>query len=109
MKNESLLAVDWSIIPEPKDDGSADHLEGAFVPSVKLRSAESGTVNPGNLAGWSVLYFYPMTGDPDISLPGGQIPGKGLHTTILRVSGPELRTRRLRGKQSLWDLDLAIK
>lgn len=77
MKNESLLKVDWSSIPKPADDGSAEHLEGAVIPSLELPSTGGGMVDLGNLPDWSALYFYPMTGRPGRPLPEGwdAIPG----------------------------------
>ncbi|MYA89121.1 MAG: peroxiredoxin [Boseongicola sp. SB0662_bin_57] len=77
MNQKILEAVDWQAIPAPADDGSASHLEGMSVPSVPLPSTRGGQVNPGHLRGWSVLFFYPMTGRPDVPLPDGwdDIPG----------------------------------
>lgn len=77
MNQKILEAVDWQTIPAPVDDGSASHLEGVSMPSVPLPSTRGGRVNPGHLRGWSVLYFHPMTGRPDVPLPDGwdDIPG----------------------------------
>ena len=73
----SLTSVDWSSIPAPVDDGAAAHLTGARLPDLALPSTAGGTVRLADLAGWSVLYFYPMTGRPDQPLPEGwdMIPG----------------------------------
>lgn len=73
----SLTSVDWSSIPAPVDDGAAAHLTGARLPDLALPSTAGGTVRLAGLAGWSVLYFYPMTGRPDQPLPEGweMIPG----------------------------------
>ncbi|WP_372089788.1 peroxiredoxin [Tistrella mobilis] len=73
----SLTRVDWSSIPAPVDDGAAAHLTGARLPDLALPSTAGGTVRLADLAGWSVLYFYPMTGRPDQPLPEGwdMIPG----------------------------------
>jgi peroxiredoxin len=72
-----LTSVDWSSIPVPVDDGAAAHLTGARLPDLALPSTAGGTVHLADLAGWSVLYFYPMTGRPDQPLPEGwdMIPG----------------------------------
>ncbi len=77
MNQKSLESVDWSGIPEPFDDGSARHLNGRPMPDMALPSTDGGQVNPGRLKGWSVLFFYPMTGRPDVPLPSGwdKIPG----------------------------------
>lgn len=47
------------------------------MPGVALPSTRGGQVNLGHLRGWSILYFYPMTGRPDVPLPDGwdDIPG----------------------------------
>ena len=77
MSRNNLEAVDWSAIPAPTDDGSANHLEGASIPYVALPSTGGGQVCLGQLNGWSILFFYPMTGRPDVPLPDGwdDIPG----------------------------------
>ena len=77
MNQKNLEAVDWSAISAPIDDGSANHLDGTLMPSVALPSTSGGHVVLGRLSGWSVLYFYPMTGRPDVPLPDGwdDIPG----------------------------------
>lgn len=73
----SLTRVDWSSIPAPVDDGAAAHLAGSPLPDLALPSTAGGTVRLADLSGWSVLYFYPMTGRPDQPLPEGwdMIPG----------------------------------
>jgi peroxiredoxin len=77
MSPNGLHSVDWSRLPVPEDDGAADHLTGAALPDVALPSTGGGTVDLSSLAGWTVLYCYPMTGRPDRSLPDGwdEIPG----------------------------------
>ena len=77
MNQKNLEVVDWTAIPEPTDDGAANHLKDAFMPDVVLPSTSGERVNLGYLSGCSVLYFYPMTGRPDIPLPTGwdDIPG----------------------------------
>ncbi len=73
----NLQEVDWSSLPEPGDDGAANHLSGTVMPNVELLSTDNEIVNLGTLEGWSVLFFYPMTGQPDTPLPDGwdEIPG----------------------------------
>ena len=77
MNQKNLEAVDWGAIPAPIDDGSASHLLGMSIPNVALPSTGGGRVDLGLLTGWSVLFFYPMTGRPDVPLPDGwdDIPG----------------------------------
>jgi peroxiredoxin len=65
-------------LPEPVDDGAAEHLKGARLPSVVLPASRGEAIDlsapePGTL----VLYCYPRTGRPGEALPHGwdQIPG----------------------------------
>lgn len=67
-------------LPVPEDDGAADHLPGADVPSVRLASTMGGEVDlaaaaagPGRL----VVYVYPRTGKPGVPNIEGwdDIPG----------------------------------
>lgn len=73
----NFLEVDWNELPEPKDDGKAEHLSNKVMPNLELPSTAGGTVNLGKLRGWHVLFFYPMTGQPETPLPNGwdEIPG----------------------------------
>ncbi len=73
----SLEEVDWSRIPPPADDGGADHLAGMALPALALPATDGRPVDLSALAGRSVVYIYPMTGRPDVPLPGGwdMIPG----------------------------------
>jgi len=66
-------------LPVPVDDGAAVHLPGSVLPNIALPSTDGATVNLGDLRGRWVLYIYPMTGRPDVSLPDGwdAIPGAG--------------------------------
>ena len=51
-------------LPVPTDDGAADHLRGAVVPSLALPSTSGGAVNLAALvSGPTVLFFYPRTGE----------------------------------------------
>ena len=64
-------------LPVPEDDGAADHLTGATVPSLVLDSSQ-GPVDLADLARERlVLYVYPRTGRPgQPMLPGwDDIPG----------------------------------
>jgi len=73
----SLEHVDWNTIPEPVDDGAADHLTGKLIPAVALNATDNSLVDLNDLKGRTVLYIYPMTGRPDTPLPDGwnTIPG----------------------------------
>jgi peroxiredoxin len=64
-------------LPVPEDDGAADHLMGARVPSLVLESS-MGPVDLAELcAERGVVYVYPRTGRPDRPMIGGwnEIPG----------------------------------
>lgn len=66
-----------SNLPIPKDDGAAKHLKGLYLPDIRLNSTDGNLINIGNLTGKCILYFYPMTGQPNAPLPAGwdAIPG----------------------------------
>ena len=61
----------------PEDDGAADHLPGARLPSMPLASTAGNLVDLSALDGRTVVYCYPMTGKPGKDLPQGWdgIPG----------------------------------
>ena len=73
----SLTEVDWSRIPQPVDDGGADHLPGMALPALSLPATDGRKVDLSALPGRVVVYAYPMTGRPDVPLPAGwdMIPG----------------------------------
>jgi peroxiredoxin len=64
-------------LPEPTDDGGADHLPGARIPPVSLMSTAGEPVDLSALAGRTVVYCYPLMGRPDSEMPQGwdEIPG----------------------------------
>jgi peroxiredoxin len=65
-------------LPAPVDDGAADHLTGASLPSVALPSTQGGSLNLAEVGGDRVVvYVYPRTGKPGEPLPEGwdEIPG----------------------------------
>jgi peroxiredoxin len=64
MNQKSLLDVDWSKIPAPADDGGAAHLAGMTIPSVSLRATTDTVVDLSQLAGRTVVFAYPRTGEP---------------------------------------------
>jgi peroxiredoxin len=64
-------------LPAPMDDGAANHLVGLSLPAVTLPSTAGYYVELNKLTGITVIYCYPMTGQPDVPLPDGwdAIPG----------------------------------
>ena len=67
-----------SQLPVPEDDGAADHLVGHAAPTSTLPSTSGEDVDLSALPpGRTVLYLYPMTGQPGHEPPDGwaQIPG----------------------------------
>ena len=77
MAEKSLLAVDWSSLPVPQDDGAARHLRGMSVPSVALRATDDTSIDLSALRGRTVVYVYPLTAQPGVALPDDwdAIPG----------------------------------
>jgi peroxiredoxin len=72
-----FLAVDWSRLPPPVDDGAARHLPGTAVPDISLLATDGSGVSLARLDGRTVVYAYPLTGRPGTALPDGwdEIPG----------------------------------
>lgn len=70
-------APDWSKIPAPEDDGAADHLTGMALPDIALPATDGSKVTLATIPGRTVVYLYPMTGQPNVALPDGwdDIPG----------------------------------
>jgi peroxiredoxin len=64
MNQPNLMGVDWSRIPAPEDDGAARHLVGARIPPVALQATDGTSVILADLAGRTVLFGYPRTGEP---------------------------------------------
>jgi peroxiredoxin len=67
-------------LPAPEDDGVADHLRGAALPSIALAATDGTAVDLAALDGLSVVFAYPRTGRPGEEPPGGEagwnaIPG----------------------------------
>jgi peroxiredoxin len=65
-------------LPRPKDDGRARHLKGRAIPDIALPSTANRQVNLSKItAPRTVVYCYPMTGQPGKPLPQGwdDIPG----------------------------------
>ena len=64
MNQKNLLEVDWSKIPAPTDDGAAAHLVGMTIPPVSLLATDDSSVTLSALAGRTVVFAYPRTGEP---------------------------------------------
>jgi peroxiredoxin len=65
-------------LPEPVDDGAADHLAGCEIPAQRLACTQGGELDLAALtARRTVVYVYPATGVPGEPLPAGwdAIPG----------------------------------
>jgi peroxiredoxin len=65
-------------LPEPHDDGAADHLEGASVPATALPATDGSSVDLSTQPGRVVVYAYPRTGrpgEPSLVDDWDQIPG----------------------------------
>src|SRR5215471_6398240 len=64
-------------LPVPVDDGAARHLTGARLPDLALPATDATQVNLSTLAGRTVVYLYPRTGEPDKPVPANwdAIPG----------------------------------
>lgn len=66
-------------LPVPEDDGAADHLPGATIPSIALAATDGERVDLAAAAGEGtlVVYVYPQTGVPGRPVPAGwdRVPG----------------------------------
>jgi peroxiredoxin len=51
-------------LPRPVDDGGARHLAGMSLPDVPLAATDGTTLSLARLAGRTVVYAYPRTGEP---------------------------------------------
>jgi peroxiredoxin len=51
-------------LPVPEDDGAADHLRGAALPSVALPATDGSRVDLSAVTGRAVVFAYPRTGTP---------------------------------------------
>jgi peroxiredoxin len=71
------IPLDWSRFPVPMDDGGARHLAGCHLPALSLPATDGTIVNLAALAGVTVVYAYPRTGQPGDDNPPGWdlIPG----------------------------------
>ena len=69
--------IDWNTLPAPEDDGATAHLTGTRLPVLSLRATDGTAVELAKLTGRTVVYVYPMTGQPGTDMPDGwdAIPG----------------------------------
>ena len=59
-------------LPVPIDDGGCDHLPGLAMPPVALPATDGSTVRLDEpVPGWTIVFAYPRTGEPDADPPGG--------------------------------------
>jgi peroxiredoxin len=56
-------------LPVPQDDGAARHLSGRRLPALKLPATDGSAVDLAALAGRTVVYIYPRTGEPGKPVP----------------------------------------
>lgn len=55
-------------LPEPRDDGAADHLRGSRVPDIPLQATDGRRVSLAAISGPRiVVYAYPRTGRPGVA------------------------------------------
>lgn len=77
-------------LPEPEDDGAADHLVGRGMSMARLRGTAGAAVELGDLpAGRTLIFVYPCTGRPARPMPAGwdEIPGaRGCTAELTGVS-----------------------
>jgi peroxiredoxin len=60
-----------SDLPVPVDDGATRHLTGMRLPDLELPSTDGTAVDLSQLAGRTVVYAYPRTGEPGQPSPAG--------------------------------------
>jgi len=58
-------------LPDPEDDGAAEHLPNSQLPAVALPATDGSTVRLDQLQGRTVLFAFPRTGRPGEEAPGG--------------------------------------
>ena len=77
MNQNNLTAPDWSKIPVPNEDEDLSHLLKYKIKSVLLKSTNNQSIDLSKIKGLSIIYIYPMTGQPNKPLPENwdNIPG----------------------------------
>lgn len=74
---ENSLNILPKRLPVPDDDGACKQLVGKTTPDAGLLATNSEVISIAKIKGWTVVYCYPMTGQPNKALPDGwdNIPG----------------------------------
>ena len=70
--------MDYNKFPKPENDGKADHLLNMFLPDISLKNQDGNLLKIKRSDTFRlILYFYPMTGNPNKNLPPNwnQTPG----------------------------------
>ena len=64
-------------LPVPEDDGACKHLEGSLISSIALLSTSGHEVDLSKVTGTTIVYIFPMIGNPDAPpmLGWNEIPG----------------------------------
>jgi peroxiredoxin len=71
MRTDELMTLPAGL-PVPVDDGACDHLPGTVVPPIGLVATDGSVVQlDAPFDGWTVVFAYPRTGEPDRDPPGG--------------------------------------
>jgi hypothetical protein len=85
LNQKSLTNIDWSKIPAPKGEENLNHLNNYIIKPIKLKSTADALVDLSEIKGLTIIYIYPMTGQPDKPLPDNwdNIPGAKRITLIL--------------------------
>jgi peroxiredoxin len=77
MNQKNLTNVDWSKIPKPEGEENLTHLNNYIIKPIKLKSTQNELTELSEIKGLTIIYVYPMTGQPDKPLPDNwdNIPG----------------------------------
>jgi len=70
--------MDYNKFPKPENDGKADHLLNMCLPDISLKNQQGNLLKIKRSDTFRlILYFYPMTGNPNKNLPlnWNQTPG----------------------------------
>ena len=71
MRDDDLYSLPEGL-PVPIDDGGCDHLPGRVMPPVALPATDGSTIRLDEpVPGWTIVFAYPRTGEPDADPPGG--------------------------------------
>lgn len=106
-ETEDSLTTLPANLPEPTDDGAADHLVGRGMSIARLRGTAGTAVELGDLpVGRTVVFVYPRTGRPARAMPEGwdDIPGARGCTAELRGVSQALDALRSAGAAAVFGL-----